>query len=137
MAAALAQARAEKAVINVAKIDRQARDADFVLKLANEAEKKGMGGFVFCGLPDIEATTSASRMVRTMMASVAKFEMRRISKRTKELLASAMARGVHLSGYRHGAAERASQCKQKAIAAAEGLLGVLELMVRGGLSYKG
>ena len=56
MSAALAQARAEKAVIAVAKIDRLARDAGLVLKLANEAEKNGMGGFVFCDLPDIDAT---------------------------------------------------------------------------------
>ena len=46
-----------------------------------------MGGFVFCDLPDIDATTSAGRMVLTMMASVAEFEARRISERTKEALA--------------------------------------------------
>ena len=99
LAAALAQARAEKAVIAVAKIDRLARDAGFVLKLANEAEKNGMGGFVFCDLPDIDATTSAGRMVLTMMASVAEFEARRISERTKEALAAAKARGVCLGGF--------------------------------------
>ena len=49
-------------------------DAGFVLKLANEAEKSGMGGFVFCDLPDIDATTSAGRMVLMMMASVAEAE---------------------------------------------------------------
>jgi DNA invertase Pin-like site-specific DNA recombinase len=136
LAAALAQAREEKAVIAVAKIDRLARDAGFVLKLANEAEKNGMGGFVFCDLPDIDATTSAGRMVLTMMASVAEFEARRISERTKEALAAAKARGVRLGGYRQGAAERASERKQKAITEAEGLRGVLEPMVRAGLSYR-
>ena len=115
-ALALALARAEKAVIAVAKIDRPARDAGFLLKLANEAEKNGMGGFVFCDLPDIDATTSAGRMVLTMMASVAEFEARRISERTKEALAAAKARGVRLGGYRQGAAKRASERQQKAIA---------------------
>ena len=124
------------AVIAVAKVDRLARDAGFVLKLANQAEKNGMGGFVFCDLPDIDATTSAGRMVLTMMASVAEFEARRISERTKEALAAAKARGVCLGGYREGAAQKASERKQKAIAEAEGLRGVLEPMVRAGLSYR-
>ena len=136
LVAALSQARAEIAVIAVAKIDRLARDAGFVLKLANEAEKNGMGGFVFCDLPDIDATTSAGRMVLTMMASVAEFEARRISERTKEALAAAKTRGVRLGGYRLGAAIKASERKQKAIAEAEGLRGVLEPMVRAGLSYR-
>ena len=90
---AAAQARAENAVIVVAKIDWLARDSGFVLKLANEVEKNGMGGFVFCDLPEIDATTSAGRMVLTMMTSVAEFEARRISERTKEALAAAKARG--------------------------------------------
>ena len=75
-------------------------------------------------------------MVLTMMASVAEFEARRISERTKEALAVAKARGVCLGGYREGAAHKASERKQKAIAEAEGLRGVLEPMVRAGLSYR-
>lgn len=55
-----------------------------------------MGGFVFCDLPDIHATTRAGRMMLTMMASVVEFEARRITERTKEALAAAMTRGVCL-----------------------------------------
>lgn len=136
LAAALAQARAEKAVIAVAKIDRLARDAGFVLKLANEAEKNGMGGFVFCDLPDIDATTSAGRMVLTMMASVAEFEARRISERTREALAAAKARGVKLGGYREAAAQQSDARRQRAVADAEPLRGVLAPMVAAGMSYR-
>ena len=98
--------------------------------------KDELGGFVFCDLLDIDATTSAGRMVLTMMISVAEFEACRISERIKEALAAAKARGIRLGGYRQGSAERASERKQKTIADAEGLRGVLEPMVRAGLSYR-
>jgi DNA invertase Pin-like site-specific DNA recombinase len=136
LAAALAQARADKAVIAVAKIDRLARDAGFVLKLANEVEKNGMGGFVFCDLPDIDATTSAGRMVLTMMASVAEFEARRISERTREALAAAKERGVKLGGYREAAARQSAARRERATAEAEPLRGVLAPMVEAGMSYR-
>jgi DNA invertase Pin-like site-specific DNA recombinase len=136
LAAALAQARAEKAVIAVAKIDRLARDAGFVLKLANEAEKNGMGGFVFCDLPDIDATTSAGRMVLTLMASVAEFEARRISERTREALQAAKERGVRLGGYREAAARQSAARRERATAEAESLRGVLAPMVAAGMSYR-
>ena len=136
LSSALAQARAQKAVIAVAKIDRLARDAGFVLKLANEAEKNGMGGFVFCDLPDIDATTSAGRMVLTMMASVAEFEARRISERTREALAAAKERGVRLGGYREAAAKQSSARRERATAEAEPLRGVLAPMVAAGMSYR-
>ena len=71
-----------------------------------------------------------------MMANVAEFETRWLSERTKEVLAAAKARGVCLWGFREGAAQKASERKQKAIAEAEGLRGVLEPMVRAGLSYR-
>ena len=108
----------------------------FDLKLAIEVEKNGMGGFFFCDLPDIDATTSAGRMVLTMMASVAEFDARRISECTKEALASAKARVLCLGGIREGAAQKAYESKQKAIAEAEGLRGVLEQMCCAGLSYR-
>ena len=136
LAVALAQARAEQAVIAVAKIVRLARDACFVLKLLNEAGKYGIGGFVFYDLWDIDATTRPGRMVASMMASVAEFESRWISERTNEALAAAQARGVCLGGYREGAAEKALEPKQKAIAEAEDLREVLEPLIRAVLSYR-
>ncbi|MEB3169313.1 MAG: recombinase family protein [Synechococcaceae cyanobacterium] len=134
--AALARARAEKAVIAVARIDRLARDAGFELKLANEAEKNGMGGFVFCDLPDIDATTSACRMVLTMMASVAESEARRISERTREALRAAKKRGVRPGGYREAAARQSAARRSQALAEAEQLRGVLAPMAAASMSYR-
>ncbi len=96
LAAAIAEARRRDAVVAVAKIDRIARDAERILRLSREAEANGMGGFLFCDLPDVDATTAAGRMVLSVMTSVAEFEGRRISERTREALAAAKARGVKL-----------------------------------------
>jgi DNA invertase Pin-like site-specific DNA recombinase len=98
LAAALTEARKRGAVVAAAKLDRIARDAELVLRLSREAAANGMGGFLFCDLPDVDATTAAGRMVLTVMASVAEFEARRISERTREALAAAAARGVKLGG---------------------------------------
>lgn len=94
LAAALGQAPPDKAVSAVVKIDRLARDAGFVLKPATEAEKSGMGGFVFCDLPGVDASTIAGRMVLSMMASVAEFGVSLISERTKEALVAVKGRVV-------------------------------------------
>jgi DNA invertase Pin-like site-specific DNA recombinase len=100
LAAALAEARRLGAAVAVAKLDRIARDAELVLRLSREAAANGMAGFLFADLPDVDATTAAGRMVLTVMASVAEFEARRISERTREALAAAKARGVKLGGLR-------------------------------------
>jgi hypothetical protein len=92
-----------RAAVAVAKLDRIARDAELVLRLSCEAEANGMAGFLFCDLPDIDATTAAAgRMVLSVMASVADFEERRVSERTKDALVAAKARGVQLGGKRPG-----------------------------------
>lgn len=118
LAVALAQARAEQVVIAVAKSDRLARDAGFVLKLANEAEKNGIGGFVFCDPPDIDATSSTGRMVLMMMARVAEFEARRIGACPREAPAAAQEQGVRLGGDREAAARQSSARRERATAAA-------------------
>jgi DNA invertase Pin-like site-specific DNA recombinase len=136
LALALAEARRTGAAIVVAKLDRLARDAEFVLRLSREAAANGMGGFLFADLPDVDATTSTGRMVLTVMASVAEFEAARISERTKEALAAAKARGVKLGGDRGQLAKANAAAKQQATEAAEKLRSLFELMVKGEYSYR-
>jgi DNA invertase Pin-like site-specific DNA recombinase len=134
LAAALIEARQRGAVVAVAKLDRIARDAELVLRLSREAAANGMGGFLFCDLPDVDATAAAGRMVLTVMASVAEFESRRIGERTREALAAAKERGVKLGGIRANTITRNDAAKVKAAAEAEQLRGVLAPMAAAGMS---
>ena len=136
LAEALAEARKRKAVVVVAKLDRLARDAEFVLRLSREASANGMGGFLFADLPDVDATTAAGRMVLTVMASVAEFESRRISERTKDALAAAKARGVKLGAKNLNVAAANAVRTAEANAAAERLRALLAPMAGSGASLK-
>jgi DNA invertase Pin-like site-specific DNA recombinase len=136
LALALAEARRRKAVIAVAKLDRLARDAELVLRLSREAATNGMGGFIFADLPDIDATTSAGRLVLNLMSGVAEFEGRRISERTREALAAAKARGVKLGGLRPGTITRNDAARDRAQAAAEALRPLLAPMAAQGYSLR-
>jgi DNA invertase Pin-like site-specific DNA recombinase len=136
LAAALAEARCRGAVVAVAKLDRIARDAELVLRLNREAAANGMGGFLFCDLPDVDATTSAGRLILSVMASVAEFEGRRISERTIEALAAAKARGVKLGGLRPRTITRNDAARDRADAAAEALRPLLAPMASQGYSLR-
>jgi DNA invertase Pin-like site-specific DNA recombinase len=136
LAAALAEARKRGAVLAVAKLDRLSRDTELVLRLSREAERNGMGGFLFCDLPEIDATTAAGRMVLTVMASVGEFEARRISERTTEALAAAKARGVRLGGLRPNTLRRNDAARERATTEAERLRPVLVPMAAAGLSLR-
>jgi len=136
LAGAMALARAMGAVVVVAKLDRIARDAELVLRLSREAHANGMGGFLFCDLPDVDATTAAGRMVLTVMASVAEFESRRISERTREALTAAKARGVKLGGLRPNTLTRNDAAHDRAMAATERLRPVLAGLAVQGLSLR-
>jgi DNA invertase Pin-like site-specific DNA recombinase len=136
LAAALTEARKRGAVVAVAKLDRIARDAELVLRLSREAAANGMGGFLFSDLPDVDATTAAGRMVLTVMASVAEFEARRISERTKEALAAAKARGVKLGGTRPGTIKTNEAAKRRASNRAEPIRPILQAMVKNGATLR-
>lgn len=135
LAAAMAEARRLGAVVAVAKLDRLARDAELVLRLSREAERNGFGGLLFADL-DVDASTAAGRMVLSLMASVAEFEARRISERTREALAAARARGVKLGGLRAGTITRNDGARDRATAESERLRPVLEPMAARGQSLR-
>lgn len=90
LAQALAHCRALGARLVVAKIDRLARNVHFVSGLMESGVD-----FVAADMP------SVNRMTIHILAAVAEEEARAISKRTKDALAAAKARGQQLGGVRH------------------------------------
>ena len=109
LALALAEARAIGAVLVVAKLDRLARNAAFLLRTVEGA---GDGGVVFCDLPQVPAGPVGKFFV-TLLAAVAEMEAGLISQRTKAALAQAKARGVKLGNprLRPGDAEGAAHAR--------------------------
>jgi DNA invertase Pin-like site-specific DNA recombinase len=136
LAVAMAEARKRGAVMGVAKLDRLARDAELVLRLAREADRNGFGGLLFADQPEVDATTAAGRMVLTVMASVAEYEGRRIAERTREALAAAKARGVKLGGSRPGTLKENAKAKAAAAGRSEALRPILAAMAAQGASLR-
>jgi DNA invertase Pin-like site-specific DNA recombinase len=85
LAAALALAKANKATLVIAKLDRLARNVAFIANLLEAGVE-----IRACDIP------TANRMVLHIMAAVAEGERQMTSDRTKAALAAAKARGVRL-----------------------------------------
>lgn len=114
---ALAAARAKGAVLIIAKLDRLARNARFLLSVVEGA---GDAGVMFCDMPQLPAGPVGKFML-TQLAAVAELEAGLISQRTKAALAAAKARGVKLGNpqLRAGSPEAAAMANSAKAALAD------------------
>ena len=83
--------KATDSVLLIAKLDRLSRNAGFLINLQDSGVK-----FICADMPEADHTMIG------LMAVIAQREGEAISKRTKEALAAAKARGVQLGAYRDG-----------------------------------
>jgi DNA invertase Pin-like site-specific DNA recombinase len=129
LAAALAHAKAIKAKLLFAKLDRLTRNVDLLRSLvASDVD------LVFCDLPNVPPGPMG-RFLLTQMAAVAELEAGLIGERTKNALAAAKARGVKLGnpngaralrGKQVGNADAVARIKAKAAQHAADLRGIVD-----------
>lgn len=84
---AVADAKKNKAVLLVAKLDRVARNVRFFLELLDQINIE------FTDLPNLASGTSDSRLVLTQLSAFAEWEASKISERTKAALQAKKKRG--------------------------------------------
>jgi DNA invertase Pin-like site-specific DNA recombinase len=126
---ALKLCKREGATLVVAKLDRLARNLGFVVALMESGVE-----FICCDMPQ------ANKFTIQILAAVAENERDQISKRTKEGLAAAKARGVVLGNPGIGKIQKkgGAATKAKAQQHAENIMPVIhQIMAAGIVSYRG
>lgn len=102
LAEALLTCRVHDAILVVAKVDRLARDAKFLMDIVHSGVR-----VVFLDLPNLGAGPIPTFILQ-QLAAVAELEAGLISQRTRAALAAAKARGVKLGGDRGSKPTRAT-----------------------------
>lgn len=125
IAEALAMCRKEKATLVIAKLDRLSRNLAFIANLMESGVE-----FIATDMPH------ANRTMLQMMAVFAEHEREMISKRTKEALAAAKARGMRLGSPNIKQASAAGNTvkKTKADQFAANVLPIIEEMKKTGVT---
>lgn len=125
LAEALALCRRQKAVLVIAKLDRLARNVAFISNLMESRVD-----FVAADMPE------AQRVTVHMMAAIAEHEREAISKRTKEALAAAKARGTRLGNPRPNLAKATDLAAERAAEFRASMLPLIRLLRASGRSLR-
>jgi len=124
LAKALAACRVKNAVLVIAKLDRLARNARFLLSVV---EGVGPGGVAFCDLPSVPAGPVGKFML-TQLAAVAELEAGLTSERTRSALRAAKGRGVRLGNPNLTPGNQASAARATAVRSAKAQARAMEIL---------
>lgn len=123
LAQALALCKKKKATLVIAKLDRLSRNVAFIANLMESRAE-----FIACDMPQ------ANKLTLHIMAAMAEHEREAISKRTKEALAAAKARGTRLGNPTPNMERMWSQWSEQAKAVRERVHPLARGMKDGGMT---
>ena len=125
LAKALALCRQKKAVLIIAKLDRLSRNVAFIANLMESRVE-----FIACDMPE------ATKLTLHIYAAIAEHEREATSKRTRDALQAAKARGQKLGSPRPGSAQATAARAQQARQFREGVYSIAQLLRQRGLTLR-